>query len=109
MVQVSVGVVDRELHWIRVIHSFLLGRMAGYAAWCRGDREQEQRHHASIAWTCWKPNRLAPTPRRMTSVSRPYAAPTDSRLSRIETAATTIDRNAVVSRRKLRPKTSAST
>ena len=44
-----------------------------------------------------------------TSTSRPYAAPTESRLSAIATAGITIERNAIVSRMKLRPSTKANT
>ena len=44
-----------------------------------------------------------------TSTSSPYAAPTESRFAAIDVAATTSERNASTSSRKLSPSTNAKT
>src|SRR5215216_2353455 len=51
----------------------------------------------------------APTPSWKTRTSRPYAAPTESRLTAIAVSGTTIERKARVRSRKLRARTKAIT
>jgi hypothetical protein len=57
----------------------------------------------------WKFRRFSPQPHWKTATSRPYAAATESRLSTIEVAAITTDRNETNSSRNARPSTNAST
>ena len=71
--------------------------------------EQEERQPGLDRVHLRKPKSSLPTPSWNTSTISPYAAPTESRLSAIAFAGTTIERNATVSRMKLKPSTNANT
>ena len=56
-----------------------------------------------------KPSSFSPRPSWKTSFSRPYEAPTDSRLSRIALIGITIERNVASRSRNASPRTNANT